>query len=74
MEMQIRKTLRGCELNGFNGNVLVAKAGKIIPQKSYGYRNYDTREFKDNNSVFELASITKQFTTVCILQLMEAGK
>ncbi|HMC86442.1 MAG TPA: serine hydrolase domain-containing protein [Chitinophagaceae bacterium] len=61
-------------LNGFNGNVLVAKAGKIIFQKSYGYRNYDTKELLDSNSVFELASITKQFTAVCILQLMEAGK
>jgi CubicO group peptidase (beta-lactamase class C family) len=61
-------------LNGFNGNVLVAKAGKIIFQKSYGYRNYDTKELLDSNSVFELASVSKQFTAVCILQLMEAGK
>src|SRR5450631_3713547 len=61
-------------LNGFNGNVLVAKAGKIIFQKSYGYRNYNTKEMLDNNSVFELCSVTKQFTAVAILQLMEAGK
>jgi CubicO group peptidase (beta-lactamase class C family) len=61
-------------LNGFNGNVLVAKAGKIVFQKSYGYRNYNTKELLDSNSVFELASVSKQFTAVCILQLMEAGK
>jgi CubicO group peptidase (beta-lactamase class C family) len=61
-------------LNGFNGNILVGKAGKIIFQKSYGYRNFNTKELLDSNSVFELGSISKQFTAVCILQLMEAGK
>jgi len=61
-------------LNGFNGNVLVAKSGKILFRKSYGYRNYDTKELLDSNSVFELASISKQFTAIGILQLMEAGK
>lgn len=58
----------------FNGNVLVAKSGNIIFQKAFGYRNYDTKEPLDNNSVFELQSITKQFTGLSILLLIEKGK
>ena len=61
-------------VNNFNGNVLVAKKGEIIYQKAFGYRNYDTKELLDNNSVFELASISKQFTAMGILLLKEKGK
>lgn len=62
------------DINHFNGNVLVAKQGIIIYEKSFGYRNYDTKKFLDANSVFELASISKQFTALGILQLIEKGK
>ena len=61
-------------IRGFNGNVLVAKAGKVIYQKAFGYRNYDTKQPLDTNSVFELASVSKQFTAMGILMLMEKGK
>jgi CubicO group peptidase (beta-lactamase class C family) len=61
-------------VNHFNGNLLVAESGKIIYQKAFGYRNYDSRELLDNNSVFELASVSKQFTAVGILMLKEQGK
>ncbi len=61
-------------VNGFNGNVLVAKAGKVIYQKAFGYRNYDTKQLLDTNSVFELASVSKQFTAMGILMLWEKGK
>lgn len=61
-------------VNHFNGNVLIAKSGNIIFQKAFGYRNYETKEPLDNNSVFELASISKQFTAMGILLLREKGK
>lgn len=57
----------------FNGNVLVAKDGKVLYQKAFGYTNYDTKELLNNNSVFELASIAKQFTAMGILLLNEKG-
>lgn len=60
-------------INHFNGNVLVAKSGDIVFQKSYGYRDYSTKEPLDNHSIFELQSITKQFTALAILQLIEKG-
>jgi len=58
----------------FNGNVLIAKSGNILYQKAFGYRNYAKKELLDNNSVFELASISKQFTAMGILLLKEKGK
>ncbi|HMG89553.1 MAG TPA: serine hydrolase domain-containing protein [Chryseolinea sp.] len=58
----------------FNGNVLVSKSGKVICQKSVGYANFDTKALLNDSSVFELASVSKQFTSMCIMILQERGK
>lgn len=59
---------------GFNGNMLVAKDGKILYQKSLGWADYLHKDSLKINSEFETASITKTFTGVAIMQLVEAGK
>ena len=59
---------------GFNGNVLVAKHGKIIYQKAIGWADYLHRDSLKINSQFELASVTKTMTSTAILMLMERGK
>lgn len=59
---------------GFNGNVLVAKHGKIIYENAIGWADYLHRRELNINSQFELASITKTFTSTAILMLMEQGK
>lgn len=58
----------------FNGNVLVAKKGKIIYQGAKGWADYLHRDSLKISSEFELASITKTFTGTAIMQLVEAGK
>jgi len=58
----------------FNGNVLVAKHGKIIYEKSIGWANYLRRIPLNINSQFELASLTKTMTSTAILMLIERGK
>ncbi len=58
----------------FNGNVLLAENGKIIFQKSYGYSNFDTKRMLNDSAVFELASVSKQFTATAILMLKDKGK
>lgn len=58
----------------FNGNVLVAEKGKVIYQKSIGYANLKTKEKLKSNSVFELASVSKQFTAMGIVLLQKQGK
>lgn len=58
----------------FNGNVLVAQDGKIVYQKSFGYANFYTNEPLNDSSLFELASVSKQFTAMGIMILKEQGK
>ncbi|MES2417833.1 MAG: serine hydrolase domain-containing protein [Bacteroidota bacterium] len=60
--------------SGFNGNMLVARKGKILYEKAIGWADYLHRDSLKINSEFELASVTKTFTSVAILQLVEAGK
>jgi CubicO group peptidase (beta-lactamase class C family) len=58
----------------FNGNVLVAENGEVIFQKSYGFADFDTKRLLNDSSVFELASVSKQFTATAILLLKDKGK
>ncbi|RKR81383.1 CubicO group peptidase (beta-lactamase class C family) [Mucilaginibacter gracilis] len=59
---------------GFNGNVLVAKKGKIIYEKAIGWADYLRRDSLKLSSQFELASVSKTMTSTAILMLMERGK
>jgi CubicO group peptidase (beta-lactamase class C family) len=58
----------------FNGTVLIAENERIIYQKSFGYANFEKKILNDNNTNFQLASVSKVFTAVAVLQLMEKGK
>ncbi len=62
------------QVSGFNGNVLVAKKGKIVYENAFGWANYPHQDSLKLDSQFELASISKTFTSVAILQLWERGK
>ncbi len=59
---------------GFNGNVLVAKKGRIVYQQAFGFLNFDTKISLDNQSVFTMCSVSKQFTAMAIMLLNEAHK
>ncbi|OOQ58369.1 hypothetical protein BC343_11005 [Mucilaginibacter pedocola] len=58
----------------FNGNVLFAEKGKVVYKKCIGYANFKTKARLSENSMFELASLSKQFTAMGIMILMERGK
>ena len=53
----------------FNGTALVAQKGKILLDKSYGYKNFTLRTLNDTNTIFQIGSVTKQFTATVILKL-----
>jgi len=55
----------------FNGNILVAEKGKPIYQQSLGYADYNTKRMLNDSSVFELASVSKQFTAMGIMILRD---
>lgn len=58
----------------FNGTALVAKAGEVIFKKAQGYSNFKTKEELNENTTFQLASVSKQFTAMAIMLLHEKGK
>ena len=47
----------------FNGAVLVAKGGSILLNKGYGVSEATTQKPNTENSIFQIGSVTKQFTT-----------
>ncbi|PKG42307.1 serine hydrolase domain-containing protein [Psychroflexus sp. MES1-P1E] len=58
----------------FNGSVLIAENGQIIFEKSYGFADEQTNRKLNDSTVFELASVSKQFTAMGIVQLEKEGK
>lgn len=58
----------------FNGAVLVAENGKVIFKKGYGMANMEWNIPVETDTKFRLGSITKQFTSMLILQLVQEGK
>jgi CubicO group peptidase (beta-lactamase class C family) len=58
----------------FNGTVFAATKGAVIVEKGYGYKNKSTKTLNDTNTIFQIGSITKQFTSAIILRLMEQHK
>src|ERR1700753_3604949 len=63
----------------FQGNqpgisILIAKKGQVVYQKAFGSANIELNVPMQPDNVFRIGSITKQFTAVAILQLVEQGK
>ena len=58
----------------FNGTVLVASGDTILYQNSFGEADHRTRRQLNDSSVFELASVSKQFTAMGIMLLREKGR
>lgn len=66
---RIGVTMRDAATQGFSGVVLAADHGKIFFHKSYGYRDFATQAALGKDDVFELASVSKQFTAMIIMML-----
>lgn len=62
------------KINRFNGTALVYKKGKVILEKGYGYQDIKNKITNTSNTIFQVGSITKQFTATVILKLAEDDK
>jgi CubicO group peptidase (beta-lactamase class C family) len=63
-----QRAMPGCQ-------VLVAKSGKIVYDKTFGYHTYDKEQPVGHEDVYDLASITKvAATTLGVMLLQEEGK
>ena len=60
--------------HGFNGSILVQKDGEISFARSFGLANIPFKVPNTNQTKYKIASITKVFTSVLVLQLYEQGK
>ena len=58
----------------FSGVVLIAENGKPVYHKAFGYREFETKILLQTSDIFELASVSKQFTAMIIMMLKEKGK
>lgn len=56
------------------GSLAVMKEGEIVLARGYGYANRETGELVQPDSLFRIASISKPFTAVAVLKLVEEGK
>ncbi len=62
------------EKGHFDGAVLVASKGEIVYQKQFGYANRQFKVSAGPDTRYPIASITKLYTAILILQLQESGK
>ncbi|MBN8683017.1 MAG: serine hydrolase [Chitinophagales bacterium] len=53
---------------------LVARQGKVIYHKAFGMNEVESAKPLQTDMVFRIGSVTKQFTAVGILQLVDEGK
>lgn len=74
-ESEIDKLLQKYqEYRQFNGTALVSDSGKIIFKKGYGLANMEWEIPNEPSTKFRIGSITKQFTSMLIMQLVAEGK
>ena len=72
---KIHELVSACaEYGQFNGSVLVAEEGKIIYKKGFGMANMEWDIPNKANTKHRLASISKQFTSMLIVQLVAENK
>ncbi len=58
----------------FHGSILVAKNNKILYNNHVGYADFRKKTKLDSSSIFQLASVSKQFTAAAIMILYERNQ
>ncbi|MGN7706486.1 serine hydrolase [Chryseobacterium sp. 22543] len=61
-------------INKFNGTALIHYQNKNIFEKSYGWQDAEKKILNQDQSVYQIASLTKSFTALIIVKLSEEGK
>lgn len=75
MGQQIEALVRGFHERGqFNGSVLVAENGVVIFKKGFGLASKEWNASNQPDTKFQIASLTKQFTAMIVMQLIEQRK
>jgi CubicO group peptidase (beta-lactamase class C family) len=59
---------------GFSGVVLIARDGKIVLHRGYNFADRENSKPIANDTIFDIGSLTKQFTAAAIMKLEMQGK
>ncbi len=70
----INTYLSELESAGFSGSVLIEIDGSVVLSKGYGFRNIEKNQKNTPETIFDIGSLTKQFTAAAILSLEMEGK
>jgi len=70
----LESALVQAESNGFSGVILVASDGEILMEKAMGQRSFEEGIPLQTGDIFELASLSKEFTAMVIMICEEKGK
>ena len=72
---KMEKLARKAYENGaFNGTWLYAENGEMISKGAFGFRDADNKLPMEEDTIFEMASVTKIFTATAIMLLAREGK
>ncbi len=71
---KIERYLAKATENGYSGSVLIALNGNVLLKKGYGLADSKNNIPFTADTIFDIGSITKQFTAACILKLEMQGK
>ncbi|MFC0264214.1 serine hydrolase domain-containing protein [Fontibacter flavus] len=58
---------------GFSGVVVLSEGGEVVFEKAAGYREFESGTPLLISDIFEMASITKQFTAMMVMMCQEKG-
>jgi CubicO group peptidase (beta-lactamase class C family) len=70
----VDRYLSQVEAFGFSGAILIGLEEEVIFQKAYGFANVEENRKSQLNTVYDIGSITKPFTAVAIMKLVEDQK
>ena len=62
------------EKGAFNGTWLYAENGEIVSKGAFGFRDAENKLPMQEDTIFEMASVTKMFTAAAVMLLAREGK
>jgi CubicO group peptidase (beta-lactamase class C family) len=75
IEQAFEETFREMYDEGtFNGVIMIDRGSDIIYEEAFGISDIEEETQLSLNGIFNLASVSKQFTALCIMILKEQGK
>ncbi len=72
IDSYIETQMRNLHIPGIS--LAVVRDGRIVKAKGYGLANIEANSIAAPKTVYEIGSITKQFTATAVMMLVEEGK